>query len=448
MASSYLSRTFTGSYNAGTISMWIKRTNLGSQYIIYNESSSDSNDYALAQFDSGNKIEFMTVTNGTHTQKLITNREFKDVNAYYHLVFSMDTDNSTADNRLRIYVNGEEETSMNTRDNGSQGDTNYMFQTSATNKHRLFASSGGSANLDAIVSHVHIVPNAQLAPTVFGEFDSTSGIWKPKTSPSVTYTSQGVFLKFENSANMGLDSSGNSNNMTVSGTITQQTDTPSNVFPTISKVMQPTDEDHSTISNGGLTNTSSSGDYSMVCSMGAKKGKWYWEVKMGNDSNRRATGVVRLDKLYQDSSLGGFYPGGNNNSTTYTSAYTSSHGFIETNTNGTRVQVTSGVNNSASGDIIGMYLDLDNYTLKFYRNNALENEAALDSTWVRQFVAPCARADHNQIMQFNFGSGYFGTTAVSSANADANGFGAFEYSPTLSGVNYYAWCTKNIQEFG
>ena len=212
--------------------------------------------------------------------------------------------------------------------------------------------------------------------------------------------------------------------------------------------MQPTGASNATISNGGLTSTSSSSDYTILCSMAAKKGKWYWEVKMGNAANNRSVGVVRMDKLYQDSSLGGFYPGGNNNSTTYTSAYTTNLGFIETNTNGTRVQVTSGVTNTTTDDIVGMYLDLDGYTLKFYKNGSLQNEAALNSTWVEEFVAPCARADHNQIMHFNFGSGFFGTTAVSSANADANGFGAFEYSPTLSGVNYYAWCTKNLKEFG
>jgi hypothetical protein len=48
-------------------------------------------------------------------------------------------------------------------------------------------------------------------------------------------------------------------------------------------------------------------------------------------------------------------------------------------------------------------------------------------------------------MHFNFGSGYFGTTAVSSANADANGHGIMEYAvPT----GYYTLNTKNIKEFG
>ena len=48
-----------------------------------------------------------------------------------------------------------------------------------------------------------------MTPSTFGETDSTSGIWKPKTAPSVTYGSNGFFLKFENSGAMGTDSSGN-----------------------------------------------------------------------------------------------------------------------------------------------------------------------------------------------------------------------------------------------
>ena len=68
------------------------------------------------------------------------------------------------------------------------------------------------------------------SPSDFGETDSTTGIWKPKTAPSVTYGTNGFFLKFENSGSMGTDSSGNSNNFTVNGTMTQLIDTPSNVF--------------------------------------------------------------------------------------------------------------------------------------------------------------------------------------------------------------------------
>ena len=65
----------------------------------------------------------------------------------------------------------------------------------------------------------------------------TSGIWKPKTAPSVTYGNNGFFLKFENSGAMGTDSSGNSNTFTVSGTLTQNVDTPSNNFATLNPLI-------------------------------------------------------------------------------------------------------------------------------------------------------------------------------------------------------------------
>ena len=78
-----------------------------------------------------------------------------------------------------------------------------------------------------------IIDGTAYTPSTFGETDATTGIWKPKTAPSVTYGTNGFFLKFDNSANMGLDSAGQSNNLTTTGTIIQNKDTPSNVFATL-----------------------------------------------------------------------------------------------------------------------------------------------------------------------------------------------------------------------
>ena len=428
--------------------MWVKRTNLGSAYIFYNESSSDSNDYGIIQFDSNDRIEFMTVTNGTHTQKLITNRKFRDTSAWYHFVFSSDTDNSTADNRLRIYVNGVEETSYNTRDNGSQGDTNYMFQTSATNKHRLFASAGGSANLDAIVTHIHIVPNAQLAPTVFGETDSTSGIWKPKTSPSVTYTAQGVFLKFENSGNIGLDSSGNTNNMTASGTITQNVDTPSNVYTTWNNLSK-----RETATNGALQiHPAGDASYSYsVSTLGASQGKWYFEFKSNAGNGRALIGMVKSDYA-PEQIIDNEEPGAN----AHSFAYRQNQGDIQLNnsTSSYGTQVTWTVD----GGILMMAVDLDNNKVWYGVDGTWQNSGdpsngtnGFDWSAVRTADEPylCLVGDDSSSAygntQANFGSGFFGTTAVASANADANGHGIFEYTvPT----GFYTLNTKNIKEFG
>ena len=84
---------------------------------------------------------------------------------------------------------------------------------------------GNNANyVDGYISHIALVDNAIVAPTVFGETDSTSGIWKFKSPSGVTWGTNGFWLKFENSGNLGLDSSGNSNTFTVNGNGRQAVD--------------------------------------------------------------------------------------------------------------------------------------------------------------------------------------------------------------------------------
>ena len=92
----------------------------------------------------------------------------------------------------------------------------------ASGSMRIGSIQSGTMNyFDGQMAHFHFADGQSYAPSTFGETDATTGIWKPKTSPSVTYGNNGFFLKFDNSANMGLDSSGNSNNFTTSGTIIQ-----------------------------------------------------------------------------------------------------------------------------------------------------------------------------------------------------------------------------------
>ncbi len=446
MASTYLTKTFTASNRKTfTISTWVKRSAQTVNNTIYAAGTHDATDrdYFVFLQDSGeeDKLYFNAKVSNSVIAQFYTNRRFRDTSAWYHIVLAFDTTQATDTNRMKLYVNGEQQTYQSVTYPSQNQDMN-------TNNtvHTIGSTVGPGQYFDGLMTHFNFIDGTQYAASDFGETDSTSGIWKPKTSPSVTYGSNGFFLKFENSGAMGTDSSGNSNTFTVGGgTLTQNVDTPSNNFPIISKVMQPSLASNATLSNGNLTSTSNTSDYTILCSMGAKKGKWYWEVKMGNAGNTRSPGVVRADKILISGNSSGFYPGGDGNATNFTSAWNGSTGFVQTNTDGTQTQVTSNVTTLASGDIAGVALDLDNYTLKFYKNGTLDGTATLSAAWIEDFVLPCARADHNQIMHFNFGSGFFGTTAVTSANADANGHGAMEYA-VPSG--YYTLNTKNLKEFG
>ena len=97
-----------------------------------------------------------------------------------------------------------------------------------------------------------------------------------------------------------------------------------------------------------------------------------------------------------------------------------------------------------------MYLDLESgtKTMKYYKNDSLIKSTTITPVDGQFYTFGATGTSSSDIVDFNFGGGFFGTTAVTSANADANGHGAFEYSPTLSGVNYYALNTENIKEFG
>jgi hypothetical protein len=110
-----------------------------------------------------------------------------------------------------------------------------------------------------------------------------------------------------------------------------------------------------------------------------------------------------------------------------------------------------------ANDIFGFYIDLDNSTLIIHKNGStymntgytsgLDWSGGLTTTNTQTgFYFPFVQSNTANAFtdHFNFGNGYFGTTAVSSGNADANGHGIFEYSPTLSGTDYFAICTKNI----
>jgi len=452
MASTYLSTTSTSATLATkyTISFWIKKAIAGADMRIFNQYA-DANNTAAIYFDASN--DYLNIvdklSSSTHLD-ISTTRKFRDSTAWMHIVIAADTTQSTAADRLKVYINGTQETSFATSTYPSQDASLGMQTVSASGQRRIGSHNGGGDYLDGSLAHFHFIDGLAYPASTFGETDSTSGIWKPKASPSVTYGNNGFFLKFENSGNLDLDSSGNNLTFTTSGTLTQNIDTPSNNFVT----MNPLDNYYnpSTFTNGNTTVTTPSSGYSgVIGAMGASKGKWYFEFKpvsKTGDADEYSVGiagasVTSTNQPHWKLSTGYEYLGVNGN------YYNNDSG-------------TSYGNTFTAGDIIGVAMDLDNSKLYFSKNGTFQNSGvptsgstgtgaisitAPDSTPIG-FYLPCCAFTSNSAgatMSFNFGSGYFGTTAVSSGNADANGYGSMEYTvPT----GYYTMCTKNIKEFG
>ena len=441
MATTYLSKNLPANQNSlhkWTYSGWVKRSEIGNTTHLFNFYD-DANNRGGLRFNSDNTLMYYEHLGGSTVVNKTTNRVFRDVSAWYHVMVAVDKSVSSPD--TQIYINGVEETSFSTDNDYSQNQTTKINDTDTL----YINSEDGSSNIhNQLMAHVHWVSGYKLTPATFGETDSTSGIWKPKTAPSVTYGTNGFFLKFENSAAMGTDSSGNSNTFAVSGSMTQNVDTPSNNFATINPLYYSTSQ--STLSNGNLTATSSGANWNNFHStLAPSTGKWYWEVKVVNvGSNTHPIGIVGTD----DSEL---------NKTSLSDAFdngTTGISYVQTGDKDVAGSRTSYGNSYTTGDIIGVAMDLDNLKLYFSKNGTYQNSGvptsgstgtgAISIVSGHSYLASFAHYN-TMVDSINFGQGFFGTTAVASANADANGHGAMEYA-VPSG--YYTLNTKNIKEFG
>ena len=449
MASANLSKTpsSAGNRKKFNFSFWIKGRDFVSDYIFFSASGSTESSIL---FDASSRLEYYEYNGSSKTTQVTTNRLFRDSAAWYHIVISVDTTQSTSSNRVKIYVNGTQETDLANATYGAQDFDSLFNNTTA----QYIGSNASGGNFEGYMTHIHFNDGYTYDSSSFGETDTTSGIWKPKLSPSVTYGSNGYFLKFDNSGAMGTDSSGNSNTYAVGGTITQSPDTPSNNFATLNAANPGGGA--TSLSNGNLSYTRTDYSHNARSTLGFTKGKWYWEQKISDISVR--IGLItsgfsnNLDTDSTDAYYGTYANGG-----VYLMNSASGTSWQTTNNDTSRsiTTYTSAIGASA-GDILMGAVDADAGKFWIGVNGTWMNSGDPAAGSNNQITFTNSTPDELQVyagfgtsssrtVNFNFGSGYFGTTAVTSANADANGFGAFEYA-VPSG--YYAICTKNIKEFG
>nr|BAR35616.1 hypothetical protein [uncultured Mediterranean phage uvMED] len=215
---SYLSKTFSsdGNRRTNTISFWIKKVKNDASGAFYRIFGSQQASHIYLYED---KIfwDISTTDNASAAGYRWTNRLFRDPSAWYHIVCALDTTQSTASNRMRLYVNGVEETSFQATTNMGQNDQTGFSQGGIEHTFGYRSSNQGSAGgaLDAYLADVHFVDGQALAPTDFGSTDD-NGVWQPKKY-SGSHGTNGFHLDFkDNSSNaaLGYDAAG-SNNFTV-----------------------------------------------------------------------------------------------------------------------------------------------------------------------------------------------------------------------------------------
>lgn len=454
MANSYLTSNTGTATNANkfTYSVWLKRSQLcdttGQRFY---QGYQDGNNRFYIMFDNTNsnpdQLWIYNVIGGATKLFWVSNRKFRDLNAWYHIVLSADSTQGTEADRFKVYINGVEETGW-TKTNNQPQNINWGNQLAQTNGDLTISGTESQTQpFDGYMSHVAFVDGQALAPTVFGQTDSTSGIWKFKSPSGVTWGNNGYHLKFENSANLGLDSSGNSNNFTVQGNLKQALDTPSNVYSTLNPLVNIGTT--TTYSEGSNTVSTSNANYKVSPStLAVSSGKWYVEFKAVSGSFGSvdaAVGIIQTDTNFSTASQ---------NLNAYPNGYSyGSLGKVR-QYNGSDVYTASSYND---GDIVCIALDMDNNKLYFRKNNdAWENSGnptsgstgtgAVSITSGKEYYFACSTiaSGGTKVFSVNFGNGFFGTTAITSAGSNGNG-SLFEYD-VPSG--YYALNTKNINTYG
>jgi hypothetical protein len=384
-----------------------------------------------------------------------------DVSAWYHFMLSVDTTQGTDTNRLKVYINGENVSADMTGGWPAEDQIHQLNQefsdSSNQNTHQIGKPTRGSNYSDMYIADFSFVDGLQLAPSNFGETDEDSGIWKPKAPDVSAWGDNGFFLEFKNSAvgtgasdTIGADTSGNDNHFTSSGVAVTDhtTDTPTNSFATMNTLDAGAE---TTLSEGNLKyagGTTSGQGPAQVCAggFGVSNGKWYWEVT--KKSNEAMVGILAAD--HGAAVVGSSNPFGSAFSGESHSIYTSDGNARSGNAN---TSYGSAINDD---DIIGIALDMDNGAIYYSDNGTFMNSGDPTSgasktgaasnftaggTYLLGWIADGGSAA-SSVYEFNFGNPI---VALSSGNADANGYGDFEFAPPSG---YYAPCTKNLAEFG
>ena len=454
-SSACMRQTFSGTATAAnklTLSFWIKRSSFqlgtNTQAILNTETG---NLEEMIRFEEQDRLHIFTQNSaGAGTSSVKPLFQFRDPAAWYHIVIGIDTTQSTDTDRFKFWVNGSRLTVFTTTSYISQ---NYTLRLNTAVEHEFGVRKNG-AFLDAYIAELVYIDGQQLDADQFGEYDSDSPqIWKPIDVSGLTFGNNGFYCDFADSGDLGDDESGNSNDFTEAGlAATDQTsDTCTNNYAILNPLLQL---HSSTFSEGNCkwTPSTASQYYWANSTIGVSQGKWYMEAKLTTAAAHNVIGISNEAPEDNTSFLSGSGGEGDSN-VAYQYGYKSSDGETYNNASGSSYGDTY-----TTGDIIGMYVDLDNNKIYWAKNGTIQNSGTgvdiTDPGSIPGGVYFLAVADGTSTnaatWEVNFGNPTF---SISSGNADANGYGSFEYDPssgTFDGASkdFYALNTKNLAEFG
>jgi len=433
-----------------TVSMWFKRTELGATQLLYMRGVAGNESVFLrTSTETNDALQVDIGASGTNSRSY-TSQLLRDTSAWYHVVLAVDTTQSTATDRFKLYLNGNLITDFASRNNPAEDFA--MEVSSAKHRHGAYNDTDGFAGYCGYIAECHYVDGSQVAQTEFGEFDDDTGIWKPKAYTG-SYGTGGYYLDFSDSSALGNNSAGDGTDFTLNNIAAadQATDTPTNNFCTLNLQVP------NYVNTGGATEGGTKIPYSGVNHFGAwygtqgfTKGKWYWEAYIPSRSGSYGlTDEMGVHTMENNILTSPYYA-----NAFKTSYYLNFHyGYTYAWDNGTKGSKNSedgvpGFGTSQVGSWVGLAFNADDGKATWYLDGSQTGNANLDIYDLHDkmqegiFGVPFFQVYHNDL-NVNFGG--YSSQAISSGNTDANGYGNFEYSPP---TGYYAICSKNLAEFG
>jgi hypothetical protein len=441
MASTYLTRTpsSTGNRQIFTFSAWVKRSSITtSDTLFYTGPNAATSGMISLRFTSSGTINVYQTDIGSF---ITTNRLFRDTSAWYHIVLAIDTTQATPDDRRKLYINGVQETSFSTSTEINRNLSLSVNTSGQLQRIGTYADSSGTLEnqFNGSMSYVAFVDGTAELPTIFGETDSVTGQWKIKTdiTPSVAWGTNG-FLILKN-GNSLTDESTNTNNFTLgAGTLTNTLDCPDNVFATLNPLENFYSNYTYAQGNTAVASTSSNRTY-VTSTLAMPSGKYYWECKLDatiGDSGGASTSVYVGITGQTPISPSQFPSDGtcfncvmNTNGQVYSNGSTIGSAMGSSWATSTFVMMAYDAdNNKMYFGKDGVWLNSGDPTSGATGTGAFTPTTAASATPIGVYM-PMWGVDFNASYgtSFNFGNGYFGTSAVTSAGTAGSTPGTFEY---------------------
>ena len=359
-ANASMSRTpsSASSRTTWTFSWWWKRGNLSNSSDGTNQRQPIFGTTAFSILSNHNSatIDGINVVYTGSANDIQTSEQYRDVSAWYHFVFVLDTTNDISSERVRLYKNGERVTSFASITYPSK-DTTYTVNN--TQAHYIGLRNSGE-NLDGYLAEMHFLDGYAYDASYFGEFNSNN-IWIPKEYEG-SYGTNGFHIDGRDSGDLGDDESGNGNDYTTSGMAAhdQVLDSPTNNFCVMSSI----DFTYNAIRNGNLETIGGNNNKGGRGTMGFSSGKFYWEMLATTVSDGYPGSGVVYDSYA--SSMPTAYAGGGTN---YGSGASHNQAnWYKQSTSGTAYGSTA-----SSGDILQYAVDRDNNKIYWGVNGTYRN---------------------------------------------------------------------------